>query len=111
MQPRPIAETSGPDFPSLRRSVTIVPLIDLSLSESKLIAAPAVDHNGGPWFGYNLSSASVARERQRRDGADQWPRPWLRVADQHGSGPTAGVVAAVLASGGSAVGGRGAVPG
>jgi hypothetical protein len=30
MQPRPIAETSGPASPSLRRSVTTMPLIDLS---------------------------------------------------------------------------------
>ena len=32
MQPRPIAETSGPALPSLRRCVTIVSLIDFSLS-------------------------------------------------------------------------------
>jgi hypothetical protein len=30
MQPSPIAETSGPALPSLRRSVITVPLIDLS---------------------------------------------------------------------------------
>jgi hypothetical protein len=30
MQPRPIPETSGPALPSLRRSLTTVPLIDLS---------------------------------------------------------------------------------
>jgi hypothetical protein len=30
MQPRPIAETSGPTLPNLRLSMTTVPLIDLS---------------------------------------------------------------------------------